>query len=105
MILAAIALVVFIVLAIYIIQTLITLQASLRKMNALLTDTDIKLKKLTSVVNTIENVGEVAERETERLKMNYVSRNLASRDAVDPGELAGWLISGLKLGIKIFKKG
>ena len=94
------------ILVFFIIQTLITLQSTLKKLDYVLLDAEIKLKKLNSFMNSIENVGDIAEKETEKMKINYTCKkdNLQDKESFDSEELALWLISSIKLGINIFKK-
>jgi len=99
-----IGIVAFIILCCFIIQTLLQAQKSLKKLEIILTETDIKLRKLDSLINAIENVGEIAEDQTEKLKSVCACRSIEKKDSLDSQELASWLISSIKLGVKIFKR-
>jgi hypothetical protein len=90
----------------FLIQTLISVQASLRRLDIVLLETESKLKKLTSFINTLENISDITEKESERLKLkyDYETKNLIDKDTVDTRELVDLLISGIKFGIKIFKR-
>lgn len=94
------------VLAYFIIQTLIALQRSLQRLDIVLIETEVKLKKLNSFINSIENVSDIVEKESEILKRDYTCKQLApvDKDSIDSGEVATWFISSIKLGLKILKR-
>jgi len=88
----------------FIIQTLITVQSTLKKLDVVLMEAEIKLRKLDSFMNTVENISEITEKETEKLKNNYTCKKHNCSDSMDSEELASWLVSSIKLGINIFKR-
>ena len=87
----------------FIYQLLQSIQSSLRKLDMVLWEIDTKLKKLSSLVNSVENISDIVEKETEALKSEYQC-NRRDRTTPDSEEMASWVISSIKLGLKIFKK-
>lgn len=104
-ILAAIGVIAIFILLYFIIQTLISARASLQKMDIVLDNLDVKLNKLTSFVNTIDNISNVAEKETEIFKNEYQARKFIAHESRPSEELATWLISSIKLGLKCMRGG
>lgn len=98
-ILIAIGILALVVLIFFIIQTLISARASLQRLDSVLENLDVKLSKLTPLVNTMENISEVTEKETARLRDAYEARKLIARESSHGDELATWLISTIKLGL------
>ncbi len=96
-----------IVLFFFIIQTLFYLQHSLKKLDSVLSETENKLKKLNPLFNTLENAGDLVEKESIRLKNEYTYKHLNEfnnkRDDSSE-ELASLLASGIILGIKFLKR-
>lgn len=84
------------------VYTLILTQATLRKLNLILTDSEDKLKKLNNLFNSVQNLGEIAERETLKLRNQHTLKNLNQDADPENDELTSWLISSLRLGIKMF---
>lgn len=91
------------VLVYFIYQLLQSIQSSLRKLDMVLWEIDTKLKKLSSLVNSVENISDIVEKETEALKSEYHC-NRREPTTLDSEEMASWLISSIKLGLKILKK-
>ncbi len=79
------------------------LQKTLKKINSVLTEGENKLKKLDSVFNSISNMGDIAEKESERIKFNYLVNQLDEKPIDTSDELASVLVSSILLGIKYFK--
>lgn len=94
------------ILIFFIVQTLIKAQSTLKKLDFVLMEVEIKLAKLNSFMNTVENLSDIAEKETERMKNNYELKkhNSADKSSIDSEELASWLLSSVKLALNIFKK-
>lgn len=87
----------------FIIQTLITVQTTLKKLDGVLIETESKLRKLDSFMNTLENISNITEKESEIIKNNY-EYNRCVNSSRDSDELAKWLISSIKLGINFLTK-
>jgi uncharacterized membrane protein len=100
--LGVMAFVIFAIFIFYIVQTLLVLQKTLKKLDIVLVETDVKLKKLNSFVNTLDNIGDITEKETEKLKNSY--NCIKYNRSIDTEELATWLISSIKLGINFLNK-
>ena len=79
------------------------LQKTLRKIDSVLAEGENKLKKLNSLFNSISNMGDIAEKESERIKINYLLNQLNEKPIDSNEELASLLVSSLMLGIKYFK--
>ncbi len=105
-ILATLGVVGLAVLIYFIIQTLITMQTTMKNLDFVLMETEINLRKLNSFMNTIENISDIAEKESEKLKTKYEFKkhNPTDKNSIDSEELATWLISSIKLGMNILKK-
>ncbi len=103
-ILAILGIFALIILFVLIVYILYILQSTLRKLDIILTDAKFKLKKLSSIFNSVENVGEIAENETQKLRNQYTFKKLNEGSADSKNELASWLISSINLGIKLFKR-
>lgn len=69
-------------------------------------ETKLDLKKLSSLMNTLENLGEITEKESEKLKNQYECKkhHEIEKDSINSEELATWLISSMRLGVKFFNK-
>lgn len=101
-ILGSVALILLIFVLIFI---LFYLQRTLKKVDLVLTESENNLKKLNSMFNSISNVGDIAEKETERIKGNYMLKmNQLNEKQIDSSDgLASLLVSSIILGIKYFK--
>lgn len=105
-ILATVAIVVLAILIFFIVQTLLATQSTLKNLDLVLMETKLNLKKLSSMMNTIENLSEITEKESEKLKnqYEYKKNNELEKDSINSEELATWLISSIRLGVKFFNK-
>lgn len=89
----------------FIIQTLFYLQHTLKKIDIVLMETDLKLKKLNPLFNSIQNAGDIVEKMSERTKNKYELKMNQLEDSVDStDELATLLGSSIILGIKFLKR-
>lgn len=105
-ILATLGVIVLAILIFFVIQTLIKTQSTLKNLDLVLMEAEMNLRKLNSFMNTLENLSDIAEQESERLKNKYECKkhNLVENDVNDSEEIARWLISSIKLGVNFFKK-
>lgn len=105
--LVVLGIIALIVLFFFIIQTLFTVQHSLKKLDRVLIETEIKLHKLNPLFNTLENAGDVVEKESIKLKNHYTYNNLNQlndKTSDSSEELASLLASSIILGIKYLKR-
>lgn len=101
----AIAVIIFAILTYQIIKTLRALQNTLRHIDMTTLDLSIKLEELESTVHSISNLGDIAQVETEKLKLNYNKRIEELRmGANSQNDLAEWLVASIKLGSKLFSR-
>lgn len=100
--LISLALIALCILVFFLIQTLLVAQTSLQKMSTVLSELESKLDKLTSFVNTVENVSDITEKETQKMKLEYLTAD--KRESIDSGEMATWLVSSIKLGLNFLKR-
>ena len=100
----ALAVLIFAVLAVYIIQTLIALQATLRRIDAASIELALKLRNLDSTLRTISNLGEITEHETEKLKLNFMQQDQLPKSSNFKTDLAEWLLASVKLGSKLYSR-
>lgn len=105
-VLAIIGVIALVILIFFIVQTLIVMQSTMKKLDLVLMETELKLRKLSSFMNTIDNLTDIAEKESEKLKnkYEYKKNNEIEKDLINSEELATWLISSMKLGVNFFKK-
>lgn len=90
----------------FLIFILFYLHNTLKKIDLVLIESENKLKKLNSIFNSISNIGDVTEKETERIKSNYMLKmnQLNATPPIDStDDLATLLVSSIILGIKYFK--
>lgn len=104
-ILAIIGLILLALLVFYVIQTLIAVQSTLKTLNMVLVEAELNLKKLNPAMNTVKNITEVTEIESEKLKTSYMNfPTKIEKQSMDSEELASWLICTTKIILNIFKK-
>lgn len=104
---AALAALFFAILVVFVVKTLISLQRTLKKVNILLDETAIKARQLDGLMQSLSNVGDICERETDRLKKGYTERKMArerEEDLAPASEWAEWLALSLKIGAKLLKR-
>jgi len=105
-------LIALILLFFFIIQTLFFIQHNLKKIDIILVETDIKLKKLNPLFNSIHNTGDIVEKESLKLKNKYEFRQMNQMNQMNhidekidsTDELASLLASSIILGIKFLKR-
>lgn len=102
----AIAVLIFAILVFFIVKTLLILQRTLKRVDVLLFDIELKSKHLDSLTRSLSNIGEICENETDRLKEAYAERTTRQRcEAVyATSDWAEWLVLSLNLGAKLLKK-
>lgn len=104
----AIAVLIFAILAFFVIRTLLSFQKSMKRFDFIAIEIEMKLKNLDSSFQTFSNLGDIAERKTEEIKKHFLSEpHEKGREEmeIDPTvDLIAWLLSTLKLGIKILTK-
>ena len=105
-ILATLAFVLFAILIFYIIQTLLAAQSTLKNLNLVLRETEENLKKLNSLTNTLKNISDITEKESEKLKIKYECKKSHEHEnnLIESEELATWLISSGRLIVNFLKK-
>lgn len=101
----AIAVIIFAILTYVIIKTLRVLQNTLHHIDMTTLDLSIKLEELESTVRSLSNLGDIAQVETEKLKLNYNKRREELKmGANSQTDLAEWIIASIKLGSKLFSR-
>lgn len=100
------AVLIFGVLAYFIVRTLLVLQKSLKGIDLVATEIELKLKNLDSSFRAISNLGVIAEEKTEQVRRNFLEEQCAktARGSDSADDLVTWLLSTLKLGIKFLTK-
>lgn len=102
----AISVFIFALLAFFIIRTLCAFQQSLRRINQLLWEMEIKMKNVDPLLRTLSNLGECCEQETERLKKACLVPR--TEEAIPKlsftSEIVEWILVSLNLVKKIFTR-
>lgn len=65
---AVAAVVIFAILAFFIIQTLLSLQKTLKRIDQISLELDLKAKRFDSTLNAISNIGDIAEEKTAHIR-------------------------------------
>jgi hypothetical protein len=105
---AAIALVIFAILAYYIYRTMVSLQHTLNRVDVLTFELTAKIQKLDSTMRSISNLGDVAEEESIRFRENYMLNkqlfraHSAREESSD--DLTDLLVAGLKVGANYLRR-
>lgn len=92
----------FILLVIFIIQTLIKFQATLKKTNQLITIVQFKIGKIAPLLNSIENAGNIIENKTSQWKTMYFAKQETTQESFD---FYGWTLLTISLLNKYLKGG
>jgi uncharacterized membrane protein len=112
----AIFVVIFAIVSIFLIRLIISLQHTLMHVNRALIDAEFKLQRMDSITRAISNVGDICERETERIKKKslnrlereYVEDEVVEREARvksdNSGDIMDWIALSLKLSQKFLNK-
>ena len=99
------AVIIFAVLTIYVIRTLLSLQQTLKRIDLITLEMNLKLKQLDSTINTVSNIGDVCEEKTARMKSHYLEKKACELNGSDySDDLAEWLIASVKLGSKFIRR-
>lgn len=102
---AILAVLIFAILAIYIIRTLIVIQKALKEHTILTNHLDENLKKMDSTFRSISNLGHISEEKTLRLREQLQHVNsYAPQDCETTDDVATLLLTILKLGSKFLKR-
>lgn len=97
--------IIFAVLTFYIIRTLLAVRHSLRRLDHLMFELDIKTKHMESTLKSISNIGDICEEKTKRLREHYIEKKeLESHKDDSSEELAEWLLASLKLGTQFLRR-
>ena len=101
----AVAVLIFAILTFFVVRTLITLQSSLKRIDRLMLEVDLKIRHLESTMRTISNLGDIAEQQTEQLKQQLANRvDDVEKSSECSGDLATWLIASVNLGGKLLAR-
>lgn len=97
---AVAAVIVFAILAYYIIQTLLRLQKTLKHIDLLTMDLNVKARSLDSTVNALSNIGDICENKAALFRSELLKQQetepLPKSDYTD--DLVDLIYAGLKLG-------
>lgn len=103
----AIAVIIFAILTIYIIQTLIALQKTLKRVDTTVSELEIRMKSIDPGLHTLSNIGKICEDKTSRLKQNYFEQlheGVPASADYSRGEIVDWIVASIKLGEKFFNR-
>jgi uncharacterized protein YoxC len=99
----AVAVLLFAVLVFFIARTLIATQQCLYRVQQMTLDMENRMKSFDPILHTITNLGEICERESERIKSAYLIKkaNCVSREPGLSCEVIDWIVLSVKLGEKL----
>lgn len=100
----AIAVLIFAILAFFIIRTLFVLQNTLKRVDNTLWDLEMKVKNLDPLLITLSQLGEVCEDKSEQLKKAYFTPRPSEEVKSSSADLVEWLMLSVKLGSKFLKR-
>lgn len=103
----AIAIFLFAVLVFFIIQTLLSVQRSLVRVNQMSIDMENRMKNFDPILHTIANLGDICEKESECVKNVYFAKRIDNYPSREPGlscELIDWIVLSVKLGEKLINR-
>lgn len=93
---------VFLILAYFIVQTLVKLQITLQNTNRLMTEIQFKVDKIDPLLNSLSNAGDILEDKTSSWKQNYFEmQQVKPKDA----DLYDWTLLTVSLVKNYLKRG
>lgn len=99
------AVIVFAILAFFIIRTLLALQKTLKRVDELTLDLDLKIKRFDSTFNAISNIGDICEQKTAHVRNDFYKKDYVAAKTDDySDDLAELLVAGIKIGTKIITR-
>lgn len=99
------AVVIFAILSYFLIRTLLSLQRTLRKVDFLATELDIKMKQMDSITKTISNLGDICEDKTARIRQQYIEKKeRPCNEGMFTEDIAEWILASLKLGSNYLRR-
>lgn len=103
---AALAVLIFAILALVIVKALMRLQKTLDRVDCLLFDLELKSKNLDPLFRSLSNLGEICDTETDLLKRASLERRKKQecQDLSASTEWVDWLALSMKLGAKLIKR-
>lgn len=101
-----IALLVFIIIGYYVVQTLRALQQTLSHINHSVQELENKAQHLESTFKTIDNLGNMCQMETLQWRQKYLENKLYGRQQSEDykEDLTLLILSGLKLASKLLRR-
>ncbi|CCB85049.1 putative uncharacterized protein [Parachlamydia acanthamoebae UV-7] len=100
-----ISVIVFAVLAYFVIQTLITVQKTLKKLDFFMDGMELRMEKMDPFIRSISNVGDICEEKTHLLQKEFMEKKKVIAFQEEPtGDLTDWLLLGLILIKKVLKR-
>ncbi len=100
----AIAVLIFAILAFFIIRTLFVLQRTLKRIDHALFEMELKSKNLDPLLRTLSNLGDYCETKSERLANEEHRDQKFTSTSGWTSEWADWLLLSLKLGTKFLNR-
>lgn len=102
----AVAVFIFAVLVFFIVRILIATQKSLYRVQQMTYEMENRMKSFDPILHTIANLGEICEKESERIKCAYLVKkvNYASREPGLSCEVIDWIVLSVKLGEKLINR-
>ncbi|MBA3239266.1 MAG: hypothetical protein H0T62_13095 [Parachlamydiaceae bacterium] len=102
---AIIAVLIFAILAFYIIRTLLTLQTSLKDIHQITSELTHKLRLMESTFNTIATLGDMSEEKIKNMREYEIKSRELHRIKNDYSEdMSDIILAALKLGSKYFRR-
>ena len=99
------AVLIFGILAWYLIRTLISAKKTLERISHFTLDLDVKLNKIDSTIQSLSNLGDICEKKTSQLREEYFQPKFSEYPKNNLSEdLASLLFVCLKLGGKFLRR-
>lgn len=103
-ILAIVAVLAFVVLVVYLVLVLVALRKTLRRLDHLMYDAELKLQNFDSALRIVSNLGDIGQSATESLKRSYWTSRLQEEGAEKSDLITDWVKTSIKLGCNLFLK-
>lgn len=99
------AVIIFAILSFYVIKTLIAFQKTLKHIDLVTFDLNLKMKNLDSTLHTISNLGDICEDKTALVRNELHNKKIVESGSSDYSEeVADLLLAGIKIGSKFITR-